>query len=398
MASQEIKDLIRKTINDHSAELREISLEIHDNPELGNKEFKAAALLTKYLEEKGFKVSRGVVGLETAFIAEYSNGKEGRRVGFCSEYDALPGIGQGCGHNLIAITGVACALAVKACLEKNLMNGSVTLFGTPAEESTSGKINFVQAGEINRRVDFCTMLHPGNMSGVFGKCLALDSFLVEYFGRSSHAGASPFEGVNALDGLMQAFNNIAMLRQQTLPSNRIHGIIKHGGNSPNVIPDYASGFFYVRSVTRAQLVELKEKVEKCVLAGGKATGCQVKITWAEYGQIDDIFQNDYLGNTFIDYARAEGFTIFPREQEEQIVSGSSDMGNITYAVPGLHPGFEIGTKAPNHTREFTAAARTEYAHDRALASSVALAFTAADVFQDNELFDNVVARFKAGKE
>lgn len=129
---------------------------------------------------------------------------------------------KGCGHNLIAITGVACALAVKACLEKNLLNGSVTLFGTPAEESTSGKVNFVRAGEINRRVDFCMMLHPSGMSGVYSKCLALDSFLVEYFGRSSHAGASPFEGVNALDGLMQSFNNVAMLRQQTLPSNRYH--------------------------------------------------------------------------------------------------------------------------------------------------------------------------------
>lgn len=397
MASKDIVETINNTINQHSQELRDISLKIHDNPEQGNKEFKAFHLLTDYLEKKGFKVTRGVVGLETAFTAEYTNGKKGRRIGFCSEYDALPGVGHACGHNLIAISGVACALAIKQVLEKGLMSGSVYLFGTPAEESTSGKCNFVKSGTVEKLVDFSMMLHPGPGDGLYVQCLALDSFTVEFFGRQSHAGASPWEGVNALDALMQGFDNVAMLRQQTLTSNRIHGIIKEGGKSPNVIPGYASAYFYTRSVTRNQLTELKEKVENCFKAAALATGCTYKITWAPWGQIDDVFTNEVLAETYRDHMKTEGVQFYPRQMEESIVSGSTDMGNITYAVPGIHAGFSIGTTAANHTTEFAAAAATEEAHEKTLRAARCLAMTAADVFENEDLYKQAVAYFKKGK-
>ncbi|KAG1206714.1 hypothetical protein G6F35_011151 [Rhizopus arrhizus] len=216
----DLKKSIEGTIEQHNQELRTISLEIHDHPELGNKEFNASKVLTDYLEQHGFQVTRGVIGLDTAFIAEYSNGQPGRRIGFCSEYDALPNIGHGCGHNLIAIQGVACALAVKRLLEQKLISGSVTLFGTPAEESTCSKIKFVKEGEIQRRVDFCMMLHPNPKDSVFMKSLSLDQVDIEFFGKASHAGMAPWNGINALDALMQGFDNVGMLRQQTLPTNR----------------------------------------------------------------------------------------------------------------------------------------------------------------------------------
>ncbi|CAO3643300.1 unnamed protein product [Mucor hiemalis] len=398
MASKHIKQVIDDTINDHDKILREISLKIHDNPEPGNKEYKAFKLLTDYLENEGFTVKRSVVGLETAFTAEYSNGKPGRRIGFCSEYDALPGIGHACGHNLIAITGVACALAVKKLLEDNLLSGSVTLFGTPAEESSSGKTQFVQTGTLQKMVDFAMMLHPAPGNGIYVKCLALDSVTVEYFGRQSHAGASPWDGINAVDALMQGFDNVAMLRQQTLTSNRVHGIITNGGESPNVIPNYASARFFTRAVTSKQLKELKAKVENCFKASALAAGCEVKITWAPWGQIDDVFTNEVLADQWIGHMKDLGFKFFTRQEEESMVSGSTDMGNFTNAIPGIHAGFDIGTTAPNHTVEFTKAARSKTGHERALKAARCLALTAADIFENDDLFDKAVAYFKKGKD
>ncbi|KAI8137775.1 hypothetical protein BJV82DRAFT_633981 [Fennellomyces sp. T-0311] len=392
-----VENVIVSTINGLDAELRRISLELHDDPELGDKEYKACRLLTNYLEGKGFKVTREAAGMPTAFIAEYSNSSTGRRLGFCSEYDALPGVGHACGHNLIAISGLACALATKALLDQNLITGTVVLYGTPAEESTSGKIKFVHEGEVTSRIDVAMMLHPSPMDGIWGKMLALDSLDVEFFGKASHAGMAPWNGINALDAFMQGWNNVSMLRQQTLTSNRIHGIIKHGGNSANVIPDYASGKFYCRAVTHKELEELKVKVENCFKAAAGATGCQLKLTWAPYGAVDDVFQNDSLGETYKTYMTEEGGKFLPRSVEESIVSGTTDFGNFSNVVPGLHPGFYIATTAANHTKEFEKAARTEEAHALTLRAARSLSKTAATVFLDDAFYAHVRADFDKGK-
>ncbi|KAI9023776.1 hypothetical protein CLU79DRAFT_701090 [Phycomyces nitens] len=392
-----VKKLIASTIEQHNEELRAISIKIHDNPELGNREFDAFRLLTDYLETKGFKVTRGVAGLETGFIAEYSNSDKGRRVGFCSEYDALPGVGHGCGHNLIAITGLACALAIKALFDHKITKGTVVLFGTPAEESTSGKITYVLNNEVQSRVDVALMLHPMATDNLYARFLALDSLKVEFFGRASHAGMAPWNGINAVDALMQGWDNMSMMRQQTLSSNRIHGIITDGGKSANVIPDYASAAFYARSLTREQLAELKVKLENCFKAAGIATGCEVKLTWAASGPIEDVFQNDTLTSAYQEYMEEEGITFASRAEEEQIVSGSTDMGNITHVIPATHPCFGIHTTATNHTYEFTQAAGTEQAHKDALLASRCLARAAADVLLDNAVLKAAVSDFKKGK-
>ncbi|KAI9492013.1 hypothetical protein BDB00DRAFT_766227 [Zychaea mexicana] len=392
-----VDKVITETINGLDAELRQISIKIHDNPELGEHEFNASHLLCNYLEGKGFRVTRGAAGMPTAFIAEYANSTKGRRMGYCSEFDALPGVGHACGHNLIAISGLACAIATKALLEHGLIEGSVVLYGTPAEESTSGKITFVQKGEVQSRVDVAMMLHPGPANGVFVKMLALDALKVEFFGKASHAGMKPWDGINALDAFMQGWNNVSMLRQQTLTTNRVHGIITDGGKSANVIPDYAAGRFYCRAVTRAQLREFKEKVENCFKAAAGATQCQLKLTWAPYGAIDDVFQNSELGYSYIDYMKQEGAQFFPRSVEETVVSGSTDMGNFSYVVPTLHPGFEIGTTAANHTVEFTKAARTPEAHQYTLRAARSLSRTAASVFLDDSFYERVRAEFLQGK-
>ncbi|RCH92705.1 hypothetical protein CU098_007000 [Rhizopus stolonifer] len=396
MTSQ-IQDAVTKTIQSLDKELREISLKIHDDPELGNQEYHAIDVLTDYLKKKGFKVTRKVAGLETAFTAEFSNDTTKRRVGFCCEYDALPGIGHGCGHNLISIQGLACAITIKTLMEQGLVQGTVVLFGTPAEESTSGKINFVKENVVQSKVDCAMMLHPFADDSLYTTWLALDTFEVEYFGKASHAGMAPWNGINALDALMQGFDNIGMLRQQTLSTNRIHGIIKKGGESANVIPAYASAKFYARSATKDQLAELKPKIENCFKAAALATGCEIKYGWAELGPVDDVFMNDTLASSYKAYMEQRGVSFQPRSTEEKVTNASTDMGNFSYAVPAIHPAYGLNITAANHTKEFAEAARTPEAHQYTLRAATCLTLTATDVLLDDDFYERMIQDFKKGK-
>ncbi|KAG0744510.1 hypothetical protein G6F57_007165 [Rhizopus arrhizus] len=392
------KESIKETIHRLDKELREISLKIHDDPELGDQEHHAYILLTNYLEKNGFKLTYKAAGLETAFMAEFSNSHSGRRVGFCCEYDALPGIGHGCGHNLISIQGLACAVSIKTLMEQDLIQGSVVLFGTPAEESSSGKINFVKEKIVQDKVDFAMMLHPAAADDLYSKTLALDSLVVEFFGKSSHAGQAPWNGINALDALMQGFDNIGMLRQQTLPTNRIHGIIKSGGQSANVIPAYASAEFYARSLSKQDLIDLKAKMENCFKAAALATGSDLRLAWAAKGPIDDVFNNETLLSRFKHYMESEGVRYRPREEEEGNLSGSTDMGNFSYVVPAIHPTFGIYVTVPNHTREFTDAARTPEAHQYTLCAAQCLSLTAAEVLSNDDVYQHVLDDFQIRKK
>ncbi|ORX48863.1 hypothetical protein DM01DRAFT_1326141 [Hesseltinella vesiculosa] len=396
MSFEDVKDTISNVIDQASSSLRDISLKVHDHPELGNNEFHAYKILTEFLEGQGFHLTRKAAGMDTAFIAEFSNGS-GRRIGFCSEYDALPGVGHGCGHNLIAISGIACALAMKRLLETGAVKGSVVLFGTPAEESTSGKIIFVNSGEVKRRVDVAMMLHPFALDGLYARMLALDTLVVEFFGRASHAGMAPWNGVNAVDAIMQGFDNLAMLRQQLLTSNRVHGIITNGGKAANVIPDFSSAKLYARALTRDQLAELKPKVENCFKGAAKSTGCQYKMYWAPYGPVDDVFMNAPLAECYKTFMEERGAKFLPRIDEENIHTGSTDMGNFSYEVPSIHPAFNIDTTATNHTKEFADAARTEKAHELTLRAAKCLAMTAANVYLSDNFYHDIVADFKKGK-
>ncbi|CAO3588467.1 unnamed protein product [Absidia cylindrospora] len=396
MSNSDIRGSITRTIDGLDATLREISLKIHDDPELGNREFHAYELLTRYLKEQGFSIIYEAAGMKTAFIAEYTNGP-GRRVGFCSEYDALPGVGHGCGHNLIAIAGLACAIATKHLLEENKIQGTVVLFGTPAEESTSGKITFVKSGEVNKRVDVGMMLHPFAEDGLYANMLALDTLEVEFFGKQSHAGMAPWNGINAVDAIMQGFDNIAMLRQQILPTNRMHGIITDGGEAANVIPAHSAARFYARSVTRDQLADLKVRMENCFKAAAKATGCTYKMSWAPNGPVEDVFMNTTLAEYYKVLMEEQGVEYLPRAKEEQIIGASTDMGNFSYAIPCIHPAYGIDTTATNHTKEFAAAASTLKAHQNTLRAAKCLSLTAAHVYLSDTFYEAAVADFKKGK-
>ncbi|KAF9896485.1 hypothetical protein BX616_007365, partial [Lobosporangium transversale] len=373
---------------------------IHEEPELAFKEYKAHALLTDYLEKKGFKVERKAFGLDTAFVARA--GKSDKvTIGFCSEYDALPGIGHGCGHNLIAIAGVAAAIGVKAAIKKFGLHAQVKLFGTPAEETTGGKIVMLERGAF-KNVDVCMMLHGANADLSYPAFLALDTAEVEFFGKASHASATPWEGVNALDAAIMTYTSIGLMRQQLHPTQRVHGIIKDGGKAANIIPDYTLSQYTVRALKYSELMVLKKRVEAIFNAAARSTGCTVSIKWGV--PYKDILTNSVLTQKFEHYMKAQGAKYLPKEEQLRKVGGSTDMGNLTYALPGIHPVFNIlnlESKDVNvalHTRAFAEAAMQPIAHTATLRAAKCLAMTGVECILDRKLLQKVKKEFEENKE
>jgi len=299
-----------------------------------------------YLIYQGFKVTPGAFDLETAFVAEFSSkGGQGRVVSFNSEYDSLPGIGHACGHNLIAISGVAAAIALKAVFEKHEIPGKVKLFGTPAEENGDGKVKMIKKGAYDD-VDISLMVHPGPFEGCFFRYLAIQPCEVEYFGRTAHASGMPWEGINALDAVVLAYNNIGLLRQQILPTNRIHGIITDGGKAPNIIPDHSSGKFFIRGRTIEDLRALVPRVYKCFEAAAEATGCTKANgtkdpVISEGAEVFDVKTNELLGDRYEEHLKKLGVDMLPKATQDAIPVGSTDQGNVSYVVPSIHTLYDI---------------------------------------------------------
>ncbi|KAG0249580.1 hypothetical protein BG011_009120 [Mortierella polycephala] len=407
---------VNQAIDDDSDGLRRLSLQIHGRPELGYEEVFAHKTLTDYMEEKGFKVTRHAFGIDTAFVAEYESsatsaaiatGQKVKSIGFCSEYDALPGIGHACGHNLIAISGVAAALGVKAGLEKHNLPGRVRLVGTPAEETTGGKIPLIEKGAFDG-LEACMMTHPSPADIVYTTILSVGGIQVEYFGKASHASASPWEGVNALDAMVTAYNGIGLLRQQMPPTSRVHSIVTHGGQAANIIPDYAAGKILYRATSFADHAKLRDQVLKIVNAAAESSGCTVKVT--EEMNYKPVPHNELLAARYAGYTTDLGVKYIPRAMQEAAPSGSTDMGNVAHYLPGIHPVFNIAnlesiidTSVSNHSIEFTELAKTDIAHRATLRSAKGLALTGMDVLAEpgfaKAVRDDFEARVpNAGKE
>ncbi|KAI9468686.1 hypothetical protein BDB00DRAFT_966707 [Zychaea mexicana] len=393
---EEAKKVIYETIDKVSPELREISLDLHNNPETSMNEHHASQVLADYVEKKGFKVTRKVFGMETSFRAEFGDETNGgRRIGFCSEYDALPGLGHACGHNLIAISGVASALAVKALLESGKASGKVILYGTPSEELLSGKIVMMNHGAF-KDIDVCLMLHPANAHANYVSFSALQDVKVEYRGKPAHAGGAPWNGsVNALDAICQAWVSIGLLRQQLQSHDRVHGIITDGGKAPNIIPDYTAGHFYVRSNSAVRVEEIKEKVDNCFRAAALATGTQVTMKWRDIGTCKNIVQNPVLAETYAKYLKEFGHEVPSRQiQEATLFCFLLDFGNVSYTMPGLHPLYSIGVSDFPHTAGFANATCTEEAHKATIEAAKSLSMVAAHTLLDKSFYESSKQEFE----
>ncbi|WP_409300946.1 M20 family metallopeptidase [Peribacillus sp. SCS-155] len=388
-----MKQSIIDGIENHRQEFYDISIYIGENPELGHEEFKASAILAETLKKHGFSVEMGTCGLQTAFTATYDSGKEGPTIGFMAEYDALPEVGHACGHNLIGTMGIAAGIGLSKVISET--GGKVIVFGTPAEETKGGKVTMAEEGIFND-VDVVLMVHPLDSYMKSGTSLAMDAIQFEFFGKASHAAASPHLGINALDAVLQTFNSINALRQHITSDARIHGIITEGGKAANVVPDYAVAQFYVRAAKREYVNELVGKVKCCAEGAALQTGATMKSSFYEFSY-DDMVTNAALSDAFTKELIALG--VDENEiQTQRDGSGSLDMGNVSQVVPAIHPYVKITNEAyACHTYEFRDASMSEQGREAMILGAKAMALTGYEVLTNPGLLAQIKDEFKRQK-
>ena len=387
---QELKKRAAADVDTRKGELVELSLRIHANPEIAFQEEKSAAALSDYLEANGFAVERGICEIPTAFRATIGSGNP--RVAILAEYDALPGIGHGCGHNIIGTGACAAGIALRPLIAE--MGGTVLVIGTPAEEAAGGKVYMAARGGFEG-LECAMMVHPGNRNTDVAFALACLELEVEFEGRAAHAAARPEAGLNALDAMVAAFANIGLLRQQLRDSARVHGIITDGGQAVNVIPHHTAAKLLVRSEDDEYMDEiLKPKVLACFQGAAQATGCELKYRWGEESRYRSMRTNRALADAYRANVVALGRKVVGQESPRSM--GSTDMGNVSCIVPGIHPSIAIAPPdVPVHTTTFRDIAATDTGHQGLVDSAKVLAMTAIDVLTDEDLRKRMREEFSA---
>ncbi|MET7441227.1 MULTISPECIES: amidohydrolase [unclassified Streptomyces] len=369
---------IRKEVKGRAETLWDVALRLHADPEFAFDEHRAAALLTDVLEREGFAVERGVADMPTAFTARSGRGRP--TVALLLEYDALPGLGHACGHNLIAAAGLGAALAAGAVLDAG--DGSVLAVGTPAEEGGGGKAVEVEAGVFDD-VDAALMFHPGVHSWTRAPLTAQVQYRVGFHGRAAHPTGNPTEGIDALAALVELFNVLHALGRRLPEASHIQGIVTHGGTATNIVPEYAEGRFGLRAATTDALADLVARLTTCAEGVALATGTRAEVERVTV-RYDHFRDSGTLSERFAEHLDRAGITL--GAPTPGVYLGSSDIGNVSTRVPAIHPFVAImGEDASDHTPEFAEAAASERAREVLLAATEALACTAADVLLSAEL-------------
>jgi len=383
----EVKQRVCDVIDGQSDLLLEVSHRIHEDPELAFAEHAAHDLLTEVLRDGGLQVTPGAYGLPTAF--EATAGSTGPRVAVLCEYDALPGIGHACGHNIIAAAGLGAGLAASALAEA--AGGRLVVLGSPAEEGGGGKVNLIDGGAFDG-VDAAVMVHPAGRDLRRMHAIAIHQVEVTYHGAAAHAAAAPWKGRNALDAAVLGYNNLAALRQHLRPDERVHGIFTEGGDRPNIVPARAATHWYVRAGTRERLVALEARVLACLQAGADAAGCTMDAVWLDPAY-DEMRDNAALGDLYAANAFALGRNVV-EPKSDTAVMGSTDMGNVSQVVPSIHP--MIAVSPPDiaiHTPAFATFAGGPDGDRAVLDGAKALAMTVVDVWMDPDALALVRAGF-----
>ncbi len=388
MDADAVKDRLAREVDDRADVLLEISHSIHEHPELCYEEHHAHDLLAGVLEDEGFDVERGAGGMDTAFVASAGSG-DGPTIGIFCEYDALPEIGHACGHNVIGAAGLGAGLAAAAVAEE--LGGRVVVLGSPAEEGGGGKVFMAERGLLDG-IDAAMMIHPADGDLKAMNVIAIQQVHVQYHGQAAHAAAFPHKGRNALDAAVLGYMNVAALRQHIRPSERIHGIFTDAGDKPNIVPKFAAAEWYVRSPTLRLLQGLKERVLNCLEAGATATGCTMDHEWLDPAYADMI-DNPVLVDLFTANAERTGRHLADPTVAANVV-GSTDMGNVSYVVPSIHPMLAVAPAGVSiHTPEFTAFARGEEGDQAVLDGAQAMAMTVADLWLDPTRVEAAQASF-----
>jgi amidohydrolase len=384
--SSALKSATRSVVDAAADDLVSLSTHIHDDPELCFEEHHAAAWVADALSAGGFAVESGVYDLPTAVEARAGSGP--LSIVICAEYDALPGIGHACGHNLIAASAVGAGLALAAVADD--LGISVTVLGTPAEEGGGGKVFLLERGAFDQ-AHAAMMVHPWPEDRLEATCLAVDHMAVEYHGRDAHASAAPERGINAGDAFVVAQVAIGLIRQHLEPGNQVHGIVEKGGDAPNIVPKLATGRYMVRARSLEDLARLRPRIERCFEAGALATGATLEIrdlspTYSHFEGDDDLMAK-WRSN-----AEELGRRYPADENGSPKPTISTDMANVSLALPSIHPMIGVETHgAVNHQPEFAAACLGSSAEAALFDGAIAMAWTAIDAATDPALRDRLLA-------
>lgn len=381
-----LKQQIIDEIDNNKMKLVDLSFKIHKKPELAFCEYSAVENITYLLKEYGFDIEKGIAGLETAFKASYGNDENAPTIAFIAEYDALPEIGHGCGHNLIATMAVGAAIGLSKIANK--INGNIVVLGTPGEEGGGGKVIMVKEGAFEH-IDYALMIHPSTSNLICRGGLATRKLKIDFYGKSAHS-SSPESGINALQAVIQTFNCIDHLRAEFPLKANINGIITDGGNAPNVIPDYASCSFSVRADTINDLKLVIKGIERAVHSAENLTGAKANIS-------KSLVYTERYPNKAIAERLKENIAQFGEQMkypEPNMKYGSSDIGNVSLKIPTIHSYLKIAEPGINsHSMEFTDASRTDKAHEQMIKGAKALALTGFDIFNDEKLRKNIHDEF-----
>jgi len=383
----EAKSTICSYIDDISDELIAVSHAIHENPELGYEEHFAHEQLTKVLIDKGLDVHKSAYEIDTAFEARA--GKTGPVVALLCEYDALPGIGHACGHNIIAAAGIGAGLAASTLAET--FNGQLRILGTPAEEGGGGKVRMLNRGAFES-VEAVLMIHPADADLPNISSLAVQQLKATYTGKAAHAAAAPEKGINALDGAVLGYMGVAALRQHIAPDERLHGIFTNGGQKANIVPETAESTWYARSSTMDRLEVLKIRLVETLNGGAKSAGCEIQIEWINepYAEVLD---NTPILDAYMKNSESIGRVI--KAPIGDGVVGSTDLGNVSHVVPSIHPMVKVAPEGTAiHTIDFEKWAKSEEADKGLLDSAKAMAMTVIDCWHDPSLLKQAKEFFR----
>lgn len=383
----ELRQRIVDYVNENGKTYQDIALEIHGKPEVSNYEFFASKRLADQIAAVGFQVEMPAAGHRTGFAARYQSKKPGPVLVFLAEYDALAGLGHGCGHNLFGATSALAAAALKSVIDE--VGGEVRLYGTPGEEggeNGSAKGSFVREGYF-KDVDAALSVHPGVGHGLTSKSLGCVPVDIEFWGKASHAAGAPEKGINALDALIQTYNSINALRQHLPDDVRIHGIIVNGGQAPNTVPDYAAAKFYLRAASAGTLKDVYAKVERIVEASALAMGAKGSMkpyqNWVENMVPTPSFDAVYEKNL-------ELFGEHVTAKKKTKAMGSTDIGNVSQVVPAIQPHINISDEPiKGHSKEMVAASCSQKGLDSILLGAKVLAFTALDLIEEPKLLQKI---------
>ncbi|MDO8490860.1 MAG: M20 family metallopeptidase [Dehalococcoidia bacterium] len=381
-----LKSVVCEGVERQRERLLKLSRDIHDNPEPGMQEFKAARWISDYLESNGFSVERGWCGLETAFRARYGSGRPA--IALMAEYDALPKLGHACGHNIIAASSAGAAICARPAVDA--LGGSVLVLGTPAEELYGGKAMLAERGAFSD-LDAAMLVHPDVRDTAYSAALACIGLDVEFFGKAAHAAAEPEAGINALEAMVLSFNAINSLRQHVRDKVRIHGIITDGGEAPNIVPSHTAASFLVRATEMSYLGELQQRVLDCFVGASVATGARLQYKWAEVSYAP-LRNNRVLAQAFEKNMMSLGRRLAPPDLERNL--GSTDMGNVSQLVPSIHPMIAIAPRGvQGHSPEFALAASSEAGDKAVIDGAKALAMTVVDLLASPSLLALVKREF-----